>query len=109
MRLQFLGKSTQGGGSPTLYATDRNTYVVQGWRVEELKEGVEIPHRLLNHIEPGTYLGALLTDTGRGSFVLSGRSVTDSEALSQMNIPGHETCVEVPKEKEFWFGGVATE
>jgi hypothetical protein len=109
MRLRFLGKTTQGGGSPTLYATDRNSYVVQGWQVEGYNDSVEIPHRLLKHVEPGTYFGALMADTGRGSFVLSGQAVTDVEALSQMNIPDHETCVEVPKEKEVWFGGVATE
>ena len=67
MRLRFLGKSTQGGGSPTLYATDRNTYVVQGYKVEGHGDSVEIPHRLLQHVEPGTYLGALMADTGRGS------------------------------------------
>jgi hypothetical protein len=33
MQLTFLGKETQGGDSPTLYATDRDTYVVQGWTV----------------------------------------------------------------------------
>lgn len=109
MRLRFLGKATQGGGSPTLYATDQNTYVVQGWKVEGQDDRVEISHRLLKHIESGTYLGAPMADTGRGSFVLSGQPVTDAEALSQMEIPGHETCVEVPKEKEVWFGGVATE
>lgn len=109
MRLRFLGKSTQGGGSPTLYATDRNTYVVQGWKVEGQDESVEIPHRLLKHIESGTYVGALMADTGRGSFVLSGQPVADAEALSQMDIPGHETCVEVPKKTEVWFGGVSTE
>jgi hypothetical protein len=108
MRLRFLGKSTQGGGSPTLYATDRNTYVVQGWKVKVQDDSVEIPHRLLKHIESGTYLGALMADTGRGSFVLSGQPVTDAEALSQMEIPGHETCVEVPKKTEVWFGGVST-
>lgn len=68
---------------------------------------LEIPQRLLAYVEPGTYLGAVLTDTGRGSFTLTGRPVTDPKALSQMDIPGHETCVEVPKEKEVWFGGVA--
>lgn len=108
MRLRFLGKATQGGGSPTLYATDRNTYVVQGWKVKGQDESVEIPHRLLKHVEPDTYLGALIVDTGRGSFVLSGQAVTDTEALSQMDMPGHETCVEVPREKEVWFGGAAT-
>lgn len=109
MRLRFLGTSTQGGGSPTLYATDRHTYVVQGWKVEGQNDSVEIPHRLLKHIEPGTYLGALMADTGRGSFILSGQPVTDAEALSKMDVPGHETCVEVPNKTEVWFGGVSTE
>ncbi len=109
MRLRFLGKSTQGGGSPTLYATDRNTYVVQGWKVEGQDDSVEIPHRLLQYIESGTYLGALMADTGRGSFVLSGQPVTNAEALSQMDIPRRETCMEVPKKTEVWFGGVSTE
>lgn len=108
MRLRFLGKSTQGGGSPTLYATDRGTYVVQGWKVDSDPRSVEIPHRLLAHMQAGTYLGARMTDTGRGSFVLSGLEVTDAEALSQMAIPGHETCVEIPMEEEVWFDGVAT-
>lgn len=108
MRLRFLGKVTQGGGSPTLYVTDQNTYVVQGWKVEGCDDSVEIPYRLLTHAEPGTYLGALMADTGRGSFILSGQPVTDVEALSQMDIPGHETCIEIPKQKEAWFGGVAT-
>ena len=107
MQLTFLGKATQGGGSPTLFATDRGTYVVQGWKVVEAPESVEIPQRLLAYVEPGTYLGALLKDTGRGSFILTGRPVSDPQALSQMDIPGHESCVEVAKEKEVWFGGVA--
>ena len=96
--MRFLGKSTQGGGSPTLYATDRGSYVVQGWRVPGSGDRIEIPHRLLGHAEPDTYLGASLTDTGRGSFLLSGRAVTDRETLSQMDVPGHEAVVEVPKE-----------
>ncbi|MGH3477508.1 MAG: hypothetical protein ACRDSI_06840 [Pseudonocardiaceae bacterium] len=107
MRLTFLGKATQGGGSPTLFATDRGTYVVQGWKVAGRHDSVEIPQRLLAHLEQGTYLGARLDDSGRGGFTLSGAPLTDGEALSQMNIPGHETCVEVPKEKEVWFGGAA--
>jgi hypothetical protein len=55
MRLTFLGKDSTPGDSPTLYETDRDTYVIQGWRV------------------------------------------TDAEALSQMRIPAHEECIEVPK------------
>lgn len=55
MRLKYLGKASTPGDSPTLYETDRDTYVIQGWRV------------------------------------------TDAEALSQMKVPDHETCIEVPK------------
>jgi hypothetical protein len=108
MRLTFLGKATQGGGSPTLFVTDQGTYVVQGWKVPGHSTSVEIPHRLLVHVQADTYVGAHMADTGRGTFTLSGEPVTDTEALSQMDIPGHETCVEVPKKEEVWFGGVAT-
>ena len=107
MRLTFLGKNTQGGGSPTLYATDRDTYVVQGWKVHGEPAKVEIPHRLLGHAEPGTSFGGELRDTGRGSFLLSGQPVTDLEALEQMNIPDHETSVEIPKGQEIWVHGTA--
>jgi len=100
LRLAFLGKETQGGGSPTLFATDRETYVVQGWKVPGQHDSVEIPTRLLAHLDPGTSLGVELHDTGRGSVILSGIPVTDPTALSQMDIPGHETCVEVARAKE---------
>lgn len=71
--------------------------MVQGRKVTGQHDSVEIPQRLLAHLAPGTYLGAPLDDTGRGSFTLTGTPVTDAEALSQMDVPGHETCVEVPK------------
>lgn len=61
---------------------------------------IEIPHMLLGFLEYGTYLGTPLTDTGRGTFTLSGSPVTDLEALQQMNLPGHETAIEVPIGKE---------
>jgi hypothetical protein len=107
MRLTFLGKSTQGGGSPTLYATDRDTYVVQGWKVDaERADLVEIPESLLDYLLPGTMLEAELHATGkrwRGdggeceTFTLSGSRVAELDVLEQMNIPGHESCVEVGK------------
>lgn len=105
MRLTFLGKETQGGGSPTLYATDRDTYVVQGWKVDGHATQVEIPHRLLGHVEVGKSLGVRLDDTGEGSFILAGEPVTDAETLAQLDIPGHETCVEVPTGQEVWVSG----
>lgn len=33
MKLTFLGTTSKNGGCPTLYATDRGTYVVQGVKV----------------------------------------------------------------------------
>lgn len=107
MQLTFLGKETQGGGSPTLFATDRGTYVVQGWKVSEDPAAVEIPHRLLGHVEKGKCLGAHLDDTGRGSFILSGTPVVEVEVLAHMDIPGHETCVEIPAGREVWISGTA--
>lgn len=95
VQLTFLGKSTQGGGSPTLFATDRQTYVVQGWKVPGAAASVEIPKRLLAYLKLDTALDAAVRDTGRDSYVLSGAPVTDREALSQMDLPSHETCVEV--------------
>lgn len=100
MRLTFLGKNTNKNGCPTLYRTDRNTYVVQGWRVPGRDDVLAIPHPLLGFLEPGTCLGVLLQDTGHGTFLLSGEAVTDPEALAQMDIPDHETCIEVPVGKE---------
>jgi hypothetical protein len=35
MKLRFLGKETEGGNSPTLYDTDEDMYVIQGWTIED--------------------------------------------------------------------------
>jgi hypothetical protein len=100
MQLTFLGKDTVNGGSPTLFATGQGGYVVQGWKVPGDESSVEIPHRLLAFLEGGTRLDATLRDTGLGTYVLSGKVVTDPQALVQMDIPGHETAVEVGKRRE---------
>lgn len=60
MDLTFLFKdwNSGGGGCPALYATERDTYVVQGWNIEagdtaQLRQlapnesGVEIPTNIL--------------------------------------------------------------
>ncbi|WP_454196276.1 hypothetical protein [Nocardia sp. Marseille-Q1738] len=99
-RLTFLGKHTQGGDSPTLYFTDHGTYIVQGWKVPGYDDRVEISHPLLAFLRPGTCLGVLLQDTGHGTFILSGKPVTDPDVLAEMSIPGHETCIEVPQGKK---------
>jgi hypothetical protein len=35
MELRFLGKVTESGNSPTLYAADQDSYVIQGWVVDD--------------------------------------------------------------------------
>lgn len=105
MRLTFLGKDTVNGGSPTLFATDRDTYVVQGWKVPGDDLSVEIPERLLGFLEEGTRLDAALRDLGLGTYRLTGSVVTDPETLAQMDIPGHETAIEVGKVREDAAGG----
>lgn len=68
MSLVFLGKDpdSPNNGSPTVYLdTDRDSYLVQGYRVE------------------------------------------DPERLAQMNIPGHETVVEIPRHMTQFFPEVS--
>ncbi|NUT32865.1 MAG: hypothetical protein HOV79_07300 [Hamadaea sp.] len=59
MHLTFIRKTALSADTttcPSLYRTDRDTFIVQGWRV------------------------------------------TDPEALRQLDIPAHETVVEVPSD-----------
>ncbi|RBQ20726.1 hypothetical protein DP939_06495 [Spongiactinospora rosea] len=35
MKIRFLGKTTTGDQSPTLYDTDQDMYLVQGWIVSD--------------------------------------------------------------------------
>lgn len=45
MKLTLLGKESKFGQSPTLYATDHGTVVVQGWRVidAEALDALDLP------------------------------------------------------------------
>ncbi|MER7408138.1 hypothetical protein ABT373_38195 [Streptomyces sp. NPDC000070] len=116
MKLRFLGKNSTVGDCPTLYATDRDTYLVQGWKIFandllmqlEIPEGetaVEVPTELFEHLtKDGLAAGEIrrvedpiMILTSSGTFVVQGREVTDPEALAQMEIPDYETVVEVPK------------
>ncbi|MFF5476715.1 hypothetical protein ACFY5C_05055 [Streptomyces sp. NPDC012935] len=116
MKLRFLGKNSTVGDCPTLYATDRDTYLVQGWKIfandllmqleiSERETAVEVPTELFEHLtKDGLPTGEIrrLEDpimilTPGGTFVVQGREVNDPEALAQMEIPDYETVVEVPK------------
>ena len=61
MKLTFLGKDSTPNDSPTLYATDRDTYLVQGYAVTDpealaqmrIPDGetvVEVPKRLMKYL-----------------------------------------------------------
>jgi hypothetical protein len=115
MKLRFLGKESKPAESPTLFATDRASYVVQGWIVTnpavlalfELADDetlVEVPPRLLAYLEKDGLSGEVVRTvppivhvTAEGNYIMRGPRVADAEALGQMNIPGHETCIEIPR------------
>ncbi|ATL65046.1 hypothetical protein [Nocardia terpenica] len=95
MELERLGGDSGNGQSPTLFLGDNDCYVAQGWNTDRT-DTIEIPHGLIRYLKPGTCLGALLRDTGHGTFLLTGTPVTDPRALEQMQLPAHESAVEVP-------------
>lgn len=115
MRLTFLGKESVPDQSPTLYATDRDSYVVQGWIVTDPEivaavvvsddeTIVEVPPKLMVHLEkdglPGEVMNTIppiVHIADNGNYIVRGKKVTDQVALGQMNIPDHETCVEVSR------------
>jgi hypothetical protein len=115
VRLTFLGKDSQPNQSPTLYATDRGSYVVQGWivtdpeiiravSVADDETIVEVPAKLMTHLAKDGLLGEvtnlvhpIVHITQEGNYIVKGVRVLDTEALGQMDIPDHETCVEVSK------------
>lgn len=115
---------------PTLYATDRGTYLVQGDKIQNpallspynlagKEDVVEVPAKLLEEIADATAFPPLdettvttipiraipagtsspsVSATSRNTFVVRGVKVTDPEALAMMDIPDHETVVEVPRD-----------
>ncbi|MGH3973543.1 MAG: hypothetical protein ACRDS9_09475 [Pseudonocardiaceae bacterium] len=115
MKLRFLGKDSTPTNSPTLYATDQDSYLVQGWIVTDAavlarltvaddETIVEVPAALLNHLALDGLTGdvthvvpPIVHVTNNGNYILQGKRVTDAETLSQMSVPEHETCVHVTK------------
>ncbi|WP_433522014.1 hypothetical protein ACQPZ2_33075 [Nocardia pseudovaccinii] len=105
MGLRFLGKGgSEVTGCPSLYSTD-DGYLAQGW-ITDRPETVEIPHLLLGFLEPDTFIGTTLTDTGRGTFTLTGQPVTDTETLGQLDLADNETAIVVPMSRRTFYGAV---
>ncbi|MGW4245733.1 hypothetical protein [Nocardia sp. NPDC004722] len=106
MRLTFLGRGgSQVNECPSLYVTEQG-YLVQGWRTER-SDTIEIPHLLLGFLEPHTFLGATLTDTGRGTFAVAGKPVTDVGTLDRLEMADDEAAIEVPKRERTFYGAAA--
>lgn len=115
MKLRFLGKDSTPTNSPTLYATDQDSYLLQGWIVTDAailarltvpadETLVEVPAALLDHLaldgldgEVINVVPPIVGVTPGGNYIIQGKRVTDAEALSQMSIPAHETCVHVTR------------
>ena len=67
MELTFLGSSSVTGDCPSLYTTDRGTYVVQGLKLDsailasltmpDRETAVEIPAALLRFLPPEAVTG----------------------------------------------------
>jgi hypothetical protein len=115
VRLRFLGKESTPTNSPTLYATDHDSYVVQGWIItdpdvlarHDLPDDetlVEVPPALLKYLsldgldgEVSRLADPIVDTMSNGNYVIRGTRVTDAETLTQMSIPDYETCVLVTK------------
>lgn len=115
MRLTFLGKNSTPDNSPTLYATDENSYVVQGWVVDDAailatltvlddETLVEVPPGLFEHLTKdglngvvSSILPPIVATNDAGNYIIQGKQVHDRAVLDQMNLPDHETCVLVTK------------
>jgi hypothetical protein len=115
VKLRFFGKDSTPDESPTLYATDRDSYVVQGWIVTDAailarltmpddETIAEVPAALFDHLaldgldgEVTNVVPPIVGVTPDGNYIVQGKRVTDAEALGQMSIPDHETCVHVTK------------
>lgn len=117
MLLWFLGKTSTPNNSPTLYRTDEESYVIQGWRVYDegilarlsIPDGdtvIEIPPPLLDYLQ----LDGLTTDERNlippivhvkenGNYIVQGPEVHDPAVLSQFRqpVPDHETCIHLSK------------
>lgn len=105
MLLRLLGRGgSKTGDCPTLYATDRNTYLVIGWETDPGTGTVRLPHLLLGFAEPDTYLGATMTDAEDGTFFITGRPVTEPDVLARVELAAGETCIEVPKHRRTFYG-----
>ncbi|WP_405144081.1 hypothetical protein OG589_40690 [Sphaerisporangium sp. NBC_01403] len=109
MALRFLGKDTIDGGSPTLFE-DGDRYVLQGWIVTDPtvlgqlthadhETLVEVPKELMTFLPEGVAVptGSPLVLDRDETYVFRGPLITNPAVLAQLDMPSHETVIEIPK------------
>jgi hypothetical protein len=81
MHLTFLGKESRPDESPTLFATDRDSYVVQGWIVTnpEILAMIVVSDDEMVVEVPGALLVHLAKDGLSGDVEVSKLSIPHSE------------------------------
>lgn len=107
MRLIFLrGTCGDTRTCPNINATDRGTYVVQGYPTSDLggsghalgssEAVVEVPSFLLPELTAAEPVDGVVHRTHRGTLLVRGRLVEEPEVLRRLAIPSGEAAVEVP-------------
>lgn len=85
---------------PNINSTDRDSYVVQGYRVAGVlppgQAMVEVPLSLLPELASAAPRdGLFLTD--HGTVVVRGVQVADPDVLAELKLPAGENAVEIPR------------
>jgi hypothetical protein len=114
MQMIFLGKETESGESPTLYATE-DSYVIQGYTVNDAallatldiaagETVVEVYARLFAHLAhdgvSGTvtnWLPPIVHVKENGNYLIQGVRLADETARNRMALPDNEDAIVVPK------------
>lgn len=103
MRLILLRSTCSGGRAcPNINATDRGTYVVQGYPAADhaaLAPGesvVEVPASLLPELAAGKATHDASCRTDHRTILIRGRTLVDAAALRELNLSDGEAAVEIP-------------
>lgn len=107
MQLRFLGKVTEGGNSPTLFDTDEDMYVIQGWTIDDpatlaqlklpdgetaliVPKALDSRRAMFNHFSgDGVPLGQEITDDPTVVELCR----TAFEDVWKAAVPHHEYCI----------------
>jgi hypothetical protein len=92
MQVQHVGGSCGGAGCPTLYATDRGTYLVQGYVVSGKGVAVAVPRSLVASAKISPTIRSPRADT----LVISGRPVPIGTVSGLRTVEEGEALVEIP-------------